>query len=81
MNDLKNRVIQLISDISMTPASEIEKINNIAEATLWDSMWNMNLILGLEREFGIRCSVEEIGEIKSIDDAVAIITKKKASEE
>ncbi len=32
----------------------------------WDSMGNFNLLLAVEDEFGIRFSVEQMGEIRSV---------------
>jgi acyl carrier protein len=34
----------------------------------WDSMGNFNLLLAVEEEYGIRFSIEQIGEIRSIQE-------------
>jgi len=42
----------------------------------WDSMGQLNLVADLEEAFNISLEPEEIGEMKSFEDVVRIITGK-----
>ena len=42
----------------------------------WDSMGQLNLVIELESEFDITLEPEEIGEMKSYNDIVALLKNK-----
>ena len=42
----------------------------------WDSMGQLNLVVELETEFDVSLEPEEIGEMKSFDEIVKILTNK-----
>lgn len=57
---MKERVFQIISDIMNWP---LEKINNDSspdDIETWDSLNQMNLVLALEEEFGLKFTDEQI---------------------
>lgn len=46
------------------------RINSFAE---WDSVGNLNLLLEVEKKFGFKFSMEEMSEIRSIEQIKSII--------
>jgi len=42
----------------------------------WDSIGHFNLLLAVEKEYGLRFSNEQISEIKSIREIIAILENK-----
>jgi acyl carrier protein len=51
-----------------------------SEATLpaWDSFAQVNLIIGLEEEFGVKFSIDEVAETKKVDGLRRLIERKTA---
>ena len=51
-----------------------------SEATLpaWDSFAQVNLIIGLEEEFGVKFSIDEVAETKKVDALRKLIERKSA---
>lgn len=47
-------------------------INSFEE---WDSMGNLNLLMNIESEFGIRLTSDELSEIKSINEILNVLNK------
>jgi acyl carrier protein len=65
------RVKSVISKVfNVTYISDNLKINDIEE---WDSLGQINLVLGLEEEFGIKIPTEKILNLSSVDKIVAYI--------
>jgi len=58
---------------------KIKKLKNINQKKVknWDSIANLNLIFALEEEFKIRFNDKDILNIKSLNEAINIINKKK----
>lgn len=54
----------------------IDKSCSQTTCDAWDSMNQLNIVLGLEDAFGISLEPEEIGEMKSFDDILRILNKK-----
>lgn len=62
-----SKIHQLLSDVF--PNDKIpDNITDLAMGDIsgWDSLGNFNLILAIEMDFGIRFSMEQTTEIKSI---------------
>jgi acyl carrier protein len=51
-----------------------------SEATIpaWDSFAQVNLIIGLEEEFGVKFSIDEVAETKKVDALRKLIERKTA---
>jgi acyl carrier protein len=67
MNNLESNLKILLMKVfalEEAPADFISlKLGDLEE---WDSMGNFNLLLAVEDEFGIRFSVDQMGEIRSV---------------
>ena len=45
----------------------------------WDSLSHMNLVSGLEKEFGLSMEIDEISEMDSVKKVIEVVEKKLAS--
>ncbi len=59
-------------DIVITMATKVAFIEG------WDSMKQVMFVVAIEERFGIRLRNQEIGQLRSVGDAVKIIGGKKA---
>ena len=72
----KNQKILLETFKKVFPQKKkLKKIDNlrINSFTEWDSVGNLNLLLEVEKKFGFKFSMEEMSEIRSIEQIKYII--------
>jgi len=63
---MRARVYKIVSQVLDVPESEITDDSSSDTIESWDSLKHMNLILGLEQEFNIQFSDEQIVELLSV---------------
>ena len=56
----------------------VDKTCSQATCEKWDSMGQLYLVIELESEFDVTLEPEDIDEMKSFDDIIRILKKKKA---
>ena len=44
----------------------------------WDSLTNVRLLFSIEREFGIKFTITEVGDLKNVGELIALIQSKAA---
>lgn len=74
---LLNKIYDLLS--SQFPAAEIPAIDETLHPGSfgeWDSLGHFNFLLAIEDEFGIRFTVDEMTEVKSLRDIKQVLIKK-----
>lgn len=74
---MKERLLETFKDTF--PDAEFDQnefinleLNSIPQ---WDSMGNLNLLMNIESNFGIRFSSDELSETKSIKEILKILNK------
>ena len=45
----------------------------------WDSLTNIRLLFTIEREFGIKFTITEVGDLKNVGELIALIQSKTAA--
>jgi len=74
MNDRLEKIIRIaleIRDGSLNPNWTSDDIE------AWDSVGHLNLILELEKEFGVKFEIEEMFDLEKLGDIEKILKKKK----
>jgi acyl carrier protein len=69
---------QIVAVFRSVFSDSIEK-PQVAERDMtpdWDSLKHVQLVFGLEEEFGVEFTPEEIAEIKSFADAIGMVKRK-----
>lgn len=69
------QVQRLLAIIVDNPELRISESTRATEVPGWDSLAHVNLILALEREYGIRFSVSEIGVLGDVGELVELIKR------
>jgi len=64
--DINERVFKVVSQILEVPMEDINEDSSPDSIENWDSLRHMNLILGLEEEFGIEFTDEQIVEMLNV---------------
>ena len=75
MNDRLEKVIREVFEIEAEIIDENWTSEDIPD---WDSVGHLNLIMEVEKEFGIKIEIEEMFEIEKLGDITRILQKKNA---
>ena len=73
---IKKKLINILSKtlkIKKTNLNQKDKLQNLKN---WDSLAQINFMMALEENFKIRFSIEEMSQLKYLDDFETIIKKK-----
>lgn len=76
--DILNRVKKVTVEELGVKEEEVTETSSFTEDLGADSLDVVELVMALEDEFGIDIPDEEVGDIKTVGDAVSYITKKSA---
>ncbi|HTQ08599.1 MAG TPA: acyl carrier protein [Fimbriimonadaceae bacterium] len=77
--DILNRVKKVTVEELGVKEEEVSETASFQEDLGADSLDVVELVMALEDEFGIDIPDEEVGEIKTVGDAVSYIEKKQTS--
>ena len=72
-NPIENRIINVVAGIMNTDPAQITSLSTRREYPQWDSMQNLNIVLGLEQEFNITIPSSSFEEIDGISALVKIV--------
>ena len=78
MSDLRARVVDVVSQVTNAPSDVVAGSARFADIVSWDSLMHVNVVLGLEREFGVQFDVGEFVLIDSVDQAVRLVQQRRA---
>jgi acyl carrier protein len=73
---VNNKLKELLKDVFALPDGEINDDLTVNTLETWDSLKHMELVVAIEKEYGVDLSVDEIISMKSVD-AIKTILKKK----
>ncbi len=83
MNDLLQEVQEVFRDVFNDDEVHVAESTTAAEVEGWDSLMHLNLIIALEKHFGIKFSTAEISRLKengqNIGTLLGLITSKKGA--
>ena len=68
--EVKERIINLLSDKLGYDATEIKEENNFITDLGADSLDMVEIIMGIEQEFGLKIDDNEISEVKTVGDLI-----------
>lgn len=68
--EVKERIINLLSDKLGYNATEIKEENNFTTDLGADSLDMVEIIMGIEEEFGLKIGDTEISEVKTVGDLI-----------
>lgn len=68
--EVKERIINLLSDKLGYAATEIKEENNFITDLGADSLDMVEIIMGIEQEFGLKIDDNEISEVKTVGDLI-----------
>ena len=73
--DCEQRILDVISAVVQVPVAELTDETGPDTVEAWDSMALINLALALEAEFGVQLPPEEVTEMRSVAQIVALLAQ------
>jgi len=74
--EVKPRLETVFRDIFEDPSLVIHDTTTADDIEAWDSLTHIDLIVEVERTFGIKLSTGEVRGLKNVGDFIALIARK-----
>lgn len=74
--EIKERLQEIFRDIFDDEELEIRENMSAKDIEDWDSLAQINLIIAIEKEFGVKFNLEEVSKLKNIGEMLAQIKSK-----
>lgn len=78
-NEILFKVQGIIADVLDLPDLHVTKETTAEEVEGWDSLNHINIVLSVEKQFGIKVGTAEIEELRNVGELVELIKKKVAA--
>jgi acyl carrier protein len=73
-------VLTIASDVLGIPAGQVTLDASPQSVANWDSVQHLNLVLAVEQAFDLTFEPEELDQMKSLRDVVALVQGKRGTE-
>lgn len=78
MNEIKSKLTEIFRSTFEDDALEITDTLTASDVPAWDSLSHINLILAVEKGFGIRLTTREARTMKNVGEFIELIKAKVA---
>jgi acyl carrier protein len=75
-NILKQRLTTVFRSTFFQPGLEISEAMTARDVEGWDSLSHINLVLAVEKEFGISLTTRDVRSMKNVGDLIQLVDKK-----
>lgn len=74
--EIKERLQEIFRDVFDDEELEIREEMSAKDIEDWDSLAQINLIIAIEKEFGVKFNLEEVSKLKNIGEMLELINLK-----
>lgn len=74
--EIKERLQEIFRDVFDEEDLEIKEDMSAKDIDDWDSLAQINLIVAIEKEFGVKFNLDEVSQLKNIGEMLGLISKK-----
>ncbi len=74
--EIKARLTSVFQATFDDPTITLSDMMTAADIPRWDSLSHINLILGVEKAFGVRFTTREVRALKSVGELISLIARK-----
>jgi acyl carrier protein len=77
-NEILARLTPIFRDVFNDDALIVSEGMTAADVPTWDSLSNINMIIAVEKSFGVKFSIKDVRSLKNVGELMALIGKKAA---
>lgn len=78
-NEILQQVASILRDILNNPTLVVDENTSATDVDRWDSLAHVNILMTVERTFGVRFSLGEIKQLRNVGEMVRLVEEKKKS--
>ena len=76
--EIVSRLTPIFRDVFNDDALVVSEGMTAAEVPAWDSLSNINMIIAVEKAFGVKFSIKDVRNLKNVGELLDLIKRKAA---
>ena len=77
-NEIVARLTPIFRDVFSDNTLVVTERLNAADVATWDSLSNINMIVAVEKAFGVKFSIKDVRSLKNVGELFELIKRKAA---
>jgi acyl carrier protein len=77
-NEIVSRLTPIFRDVFSDDALVVREDMTAADVPTWDSLSNINMIIAVEKTFGVKFSIKDVRSLKNVGELLELIKRKAA---
>jgi acyl carrier protein len=77
-NEIVSRLTPIFRDVFSDDALVVSEGMTAADVPTWDSLSNINMIIAVEKAFGVKFSIKNVRNLKNVGELLELIKRKAA---
>ena len=77
-NEIVSRLTPIFRDVFNDDALVVSEGVTAADVPTWDSLSNINMIIAVEKAFGVKFSIKDVRNLKNVGELLELIKRKAA---
>ena len=77
-SEIESRLTPIFRDVFSDDALVVTEGMTAAEVPTWDSLSNINMIIAVEKAFGVKFSIKDVRSLKNVGELLELIKRKAA---
>ena len=77
-NEIVDRLTPIFRDVFSDNALVVTEGLNAADVATWDSLSNINMIVAVEKAFGVKFNIKDVRALKNVGELLELIKRKTA---
>ena len=77
-NEIVSRLTPIFRDVFDDDALVVSEGMTAADVPTWDSLSNINMIIAVEKKFGVKFSIKDVRNLKNVGELLELIKRKAA---
>jgi acyl carrier protein len=77
-NEIVSRLTPIFRDVFSDDALVVREDMTAGDVPTWDSLSNINMIIAVEKAFGVKFSIKDVRSLKNVGELLELIKRKAA---
>jgi acyl carrier protein len=77
-NEILSRLTPIFRDVFSDDTLAVNESMTAADVPTWDSLSNINMIIAVEKAFGVKFSIKDVRNLKNVGELLELIKRKAA---